>query len=282
MDEKRHFGHSALEASHRAKVIMGRTVSGDILDLIDDAWAAPTRDERARLARSALKLDADALDGYLALSTSVETTIEQFALLREAVRRGDALWSDAAKHPEEGFFWYCLDTRPWMRSMHALAVALWDNDGRSEAADLVDKLVRLQPSDSLGARYIGLSWHATLGNWAKVEKILRSCAKGDDGSTDFLWPRLLNEFRLGRDAKSALADAMDSDPHVPGRLLDERSAVVDSEWVSLGSPEEAISYAVYGKEAWASVPGALGWLKTVVPDAGPKPKGRSRRGTRDA
>ena len=75
MDEKRHFGHSALEASHRAKVIMGRTVSGDILDLIDDAWAAPTRDERARLARSALKLDADALDGYLALSTSVETTI---------------------------------------------------------------------------------------------------------------------------------------------------------------------------------------------------------------
>lgn len=261
---------------------MGRTVSGDILDVIDGAWAAPTWEERARLARSALNLDPDALDGYLALSTVVETSIERFALLREAVRRGDALWSDAAKHPEEGFFWNCLDTRPWMRSIHALAVALWDNDGRIEAASLADKLVRLQPSDSLGARYLGLSWHATLGNWAKVEKILRSCAKGDDGSADFLWPRLLSEFRLGRDTKGALADAMDSNPHVPRRLLDERSTVVDSEWVSLGSPEEAISYALYGKEAWAAVPGALDWLKSVVPEAGSKPKGRSRRATRDA
>lgn len=243
-----------------------------VLDLIDAAWEADSPASRASFARQAVEQDPNALDAYVALSTVAETSIERLAILREAVRRGDRIWGEAAKRPEADFFWYDHDTRPWMRAMNILALALWESDERPDAVALLDKLLRLQPNDSLGARYAAMSWHAVLGNWAAVEKLLRSCAKHDDAGAAYAWTLLLNDVRLGRATDKPLAEALECNPHVPGFLLASAHSAFEGDSYSPGSPEEAHIYADFGRDAWRVVPGALEWLRT----ASPTPRRRKR------
>lgn len=237
---------------------------------IDQAWEAPTPAKRAAYARKALAIDPDAIDAYVALALSMETLAEQIALLREGVRIGAQRWTAEIKRPSKAHFWSDIDTRPYMRAVHNLALALWQRGERAEAAGLADLLVRLNPNDNQGARYLGLAWHPVLGDWTRVERLLAQY----DGEcrTEYLYARCLNTFRLGGDADAALAEALEANPHVPGQLLTRRRPQgTENPWgVAMGSAEEAAAYAENNLEAWGTVPGALIWLVEAVKRVAPR------------
>lgn len=247
---------------------------------IDQAWEAPTPAKRAAYARKALAIDPDAIDAYVALALSMETLAEQIALLREGVRIGAQRWAAEIKRPSKARFWSDIDTRPYMRALHNLALALWQRGERAEAAGLADLLVRLNPNDNQGARYLGLAWHPVLGNWPRVERLLSQYA--GECRTEYLYACCLNTFRLGGDADAVLAEALDTNPHVPGQLLTRRRPKgTGNPWgVALGSVEEAAAYAENNLEAWGTVPSALVWLieamRRVAPQA-PSEASRPRR-----
>jgi tetratricopeptide (TPR) repeat protein len=247
--------------------------------LIDQAWEAPTPVKRAGYARKALALDPDAVDAYVALALTAATLAEQIALLREGMRVGAKRWVAEIKRPPKCFFWADLETRPYMRAVHNLALALWLRGERAEAANLADHLVRLNPNDNQGARYLCLAWHPVLGNWRQVERLLARY-KGEY-STHYLYACCLDATRLGGDADSALADALQVNPHVPEQLLARcRLQGSENRWgVAFGSVEEAAAYAENNLEAWGAVSGALTWLVEAVkrvPPREPAEKPRQR------
>lgn len=232
--------------------------------LIDRAWDATDPTVRATLARQALALDSTAVDAYVALAFCVETAAERIALLREGIRHGEFYWQQYLKRPPKGFFWGHIATRPFMRAMHNLALALWENGDRAEAVALADRLIRLNPNDNQGMRYLALAWHPVLGNWPRVDALLKKY-KGE-GCTEYLYANCLNCVRHGGGAEEALRAAMAVNPHVPAMLLSSRPPQPDqnSTSVAFGSKEEAAAYAAFNREAWASVPLALGWLRGAL------------------
>lgn len=232
-------------------------------ELIDQAWDASEPTLRAVFARRALALDSTAVDAYVVLARSVETAAERIALLHEGVRRGEYYWQQYLKRPPKAFFWSRVETRPFMRALQNLALALWEIGDREEAVQLADRILRLNPNDNQGVRYLALAWHPVLGNWPRVDAILKKYR--GESSTEYLYARCLNCFRQDVGAGEALKAAMAANPHVPELLL-AATPPLDSgaASVAFGSSEEAAAYAVFNREAWASVPLALGWLRGAL------------------
>jgi len=112
-------------------------------DFLNKAWGASTPSKRANLARKALKIDPNLIDAYVVLAMSVNTLAEEISLLRESVRIGDKVWIEERKRPKQSYFWRDGETRPYMRAIHNLALALWKRGEREEAARLADYLIYL-------------------------------------------------------------------------------------------------------------------------------------------
>lgn len=244
---------------------MGRGQSKESADeLIDRAWDATTAAARVKQARRALAADPDAIDAYAILALSTEALGERIALLREAVRIGRRQWAEAIKRPSRFDFWLDIETRPFMRATHNLALALWERGEREEAAALADFLLKLNPNDNQGIRYLGLAWHASLRNWAAVERLLKRYR--DEASTEYLYAAALDAFRRDADPLPLLKEAMETNPHVPALLLGAAAMPTEggSPYVEFGSREEAAAYVRMSREAWSKVPEALDWLRRSV------------------
>ena len=229
------------------------------------AWDASTPATRAKYARKALMVDDDAIDAYVVLALSTEALGEQIALLREAVRIGKREWAEAIKRPAQHDFWLDIETRPFMRAARNLALALWQRGERDEAVTLVDFLLKLNPNDNQGMRYLALAWHPVLENWTAVDRILKRYREED--STEFLYAATLSAFRRGEDPHSMLEQAIDANPHIAD-LLSGRTGmppIATADYVESGSLEEAATYARANLEAWSKMPGALDWLSKQAP-----------------
>jgi hypothetical protein len=245
-----------------------RAASESAEDLIDKAWDAPNRSKRAHYARRALAADPTAIDAYVALSFTVSTSAEYVALLREAVRLGGIRWrKEIDGMVEPGFFWGEVDTRPYMRTVHNLALGLWSREEhgpRQEAIELIEHLLHLNPNDNQGGRYLALAWYPALANWRRCEKILDDYS--GDGGPEFSYARCLGAFREKRDPRVHLRQAVSANPYVPDLLLGKvrRPPSRSDGYVAVRSPEEAVSYVENNREAWEAVPGALAWLGEAV------------------
>lgn len=62
-----------------------------------------------------------------------------------------------------GDFWGLIETRPYMRARFGLAMALWSCGQGEEAAAHGAELLRLNPDDNQGVRYLLLTWLVALG-----------------------------------------------------------------------------------------------------------------------
>lgn len=242
----------------------GQHMPATVEELIDCAWETPFSSQRAMFARQALALDPTAVDAYVVLAICAETTAERLALLREGVRRGELNWQRFLRRPPKEFFWTHLDTRPFMRALHNLALALWECGDREEAVTLADRMIRLNTNDNQGIRYLALAWHPVLGNWSRVDALLKKYS--GERRTEYLYAYCLNCVRHGAGAEEALRAAIAVNPHVPALLLASQPPQADAAAASVafGSLEEAIAYAAFNREAWASVPLALGWLRGAM------------------
>jgi tetratricopeptide (TPR) repeat protein len=235
--------------------------------LIDDAWDIIDQPKAADLARKALQLDPELIDGYVILGLTLPSTIEQMAILREGVRRGKLIWAEEVKAPSRHYFWLDIDTRPFMRAVHNLALLLWDHGDRREATDLANFLLKLNPNDNQGMRHLLLAWCPVLGDWDRVDRLLQRYK--DDSDTTFLYAACLNAFRKGEPTQPLLTEALDANPYVPAFLVDAQLLPSEDNpyaafGIAMGSEHEAHTVADASREGWLAVKGAMVWLKKAA------------------
>lgn len=124
-------------------------------ELIYDAWEEPTRRRRIALAKKALKLSADCADAYVILAEDEAEGLEEEArLYAEGVKAGERALGPEGFKKAKGHFWGILETRPYMRARFRLATVLWDLGQRAEAIGHLRDMLRLDPGDHLGVRYL--------------------------------------------------------------------------------------------------------------------------------
>ncbi|WP_171182068.1 hypothetical protein [Ruegeria sp. HKCCD8929] len=131
-------------------------------DIEDEAWEFIRRGELGlaeHKAREALEQEPNAIDCYVILSRAARTQAEKVALLREGARIGDEQWEkEILAAPSDDFtFWANIDTRPFMRALQSLSLALATDPREGtleEAVAIWRKLYKICPNDNLGVRFL--------------------------------------------------------------------------------------------------------------------------------
>lgn len=142
---------------------------------------------------------------------------------------------------------------------------MWQLGQYDEAIRHYREMLRLNPGDNQGIRYILASCLAELGRYDDLEKHLNSKEYKDDCAPDWCYTKALVSFvknGASKEANRQLATAMEYNPYVPAYLTGKkRIPEILSDMVSMGGEDEAYCYAHGILSAWIKVPGAIEWLK---------------------
>jgi tetratricopeptide (TPR) repeat protein len=234
-------------------------------ELAYDAMEATGR-LKIKLARRALALSPDCADAYVILgeaSASPQEAREWYERGVDAGARAIGTEKFAALHGE---FWGHLDTRPYMRARLALAQTLRELGHEEEALDHYRALLRLNPNDNQGVRYLVLPALLEQRRDEAADRLIQEY----DGDIQAMWPyaQALRAFQVEGDgprARAALEDALRVNPYVIGYLLHPDSIPpVAPPHVALGSQEEAASVAEGLEAAVDATPGARSWLGAMA------------------
>ncbi|MDP2659147.1 MAG: hypothetical protein Q8R28_00245 [Dehalococcoidia bacterium] len=236
-------------------------------DLMYTAWDTSDPRERVRLAGMALQISPDCADAYVLLANDTARGLKQaLELYAMGVAAGERALGKEPFDKLVGHFWGILETRPYMRARFGLAQSLWAIGRWPEAIANAWELLRLNPGDNQGVRYILLNILLGAAEFAQVEKLLGLYL--GDGAAGWQYGIALHAFRIEGDTRHSrklLAEARRDNPHVPDYLLGrKRLPRYLPETVQLGSQDEAIDCASGQKGAWKKTPGALEWLGKSV------------------
>ena len=246
-------------------------------------------ERRFRAARQAglaeiplIEMDVSARDAFeIALVENLQradlTPFEEAEGLRTLVERQGSTHERAAAAGKEavelelgpgafadyaGDFWRILPTRPYMRAVAGLSDLMWDMGEREESIALIREMLRLNPNDNQGMRSYLISKLFALDDLSEVENLLEIYREPD--FAEWHWNMALLTFRRegdSADAASILDQAIEVNPFVPKLLTGATPVPVSMPpQYSLGSPEEAISYAFLNGKNWSDTKGALTWV----------------------
>lgn len=238
----------------------------------DEAWERlqdGRRDEARALATRAIGLNPDAIDSYVILAQTSETLGVTIAFCREAIRIGDAVFGDAIEKAPDGelSFWSHLETRPYLRALHALALALWNEDrrdgARQEAVQIATHALRICPNDNIGFRFLLLEWLAHLGRWNEAMVVARGFADRGRCETAMMAGLIFFARDERSEAEHWINEAHSANPHVVSEMLRVRPRKFSEPefGVAWRSPEEAAAFVLRTHGLWRSVPGAIDFLK---------------------
>lgn len=243
-----------------------RTALEEAQDLMYQAWEARGR-RRVQLARKALKISPDCADAYVLLAEETARSLEEARdLYAKGVEAGERALGPAAFKEGVGHFWGVLETRPYMRARSGLAQCLWVLGEGEAAVEHYRDMLRLNPNDNQGIRYLLAACLLEMGQDEELGRLLKEYKGDASAAWGYTWA-LLTFRREGdsREARKRLQEARQWNPHVPDYLLGrKRLPRALPEYVGLGEESEAVSYAAEFGHGWHRTPGALKWLATVA------------------
>jgi tetratricopeptide (TPR) repeat protein len=247
-----------------------RTPLEQAQQLMYEAWESPPGRRRVQLAREALKLTPDCADAYVLLAEEAARGPEEARdLYEQGMRAGERALGPRAFKADAGYFWGILETRPYMRARAGLAACLSILGERQKAIEHYTEMLRLNPNDNQGIRYLLADHLLAEGDDRALGKLLNQYK--EDASASWLYTRALLTFRqegAGRKANAALRKALEQNRHVPAYLLGKKKLPKHRpELIGFGDDREAIAYAADAIPVWRKTPGALEWLASQLPDA---------------
>lgn len=240
-----------------------RTPIEQAQDLMYQAFKASGK-RKVELARQALQISADCADAYVFLAEETAGSLEEAKdLYEQGVKAGERALGLEMFAENVGHFWGIIETRPYMRARAGLAQCLWMLGERQQAIEHYTAMLRLNPNDNQGIRYMLITCLLEEGLDEAAEKLLKQYE--GDGSACWLYSHALWMFRKEGGASkktiSRLKEALVQNPLVPFYLLGMKRLPRNlPDYIGFGDENEAIEYVVNAIEAWQKTEGALEWL----------------------
>jgi tetratricopeptide (TPR) repeat protein len=235
-------------------------------EIMYDAWAAQG-EQRLELAQQALAISADCADAYVLLAEdAARTTEEAHALYTKGVAAGERALGPRRFKDLVGSFWGVLETRPYMRARAGLADSLWQLGHRDAAIAHYQDMLRLNPHDNQGIRYILLSCLIQSQRDADARKLLARFP--DDPTADWQYSGALLAFRSEGDsapARAQMIKALQINPFVPLYMTGAKPMPSElPDRVGFGDESEAQVYVAEFGLGWLDTPGAPQWLRSTL------------------
>lgn len=213
-----------------------------------------------------LQLAREAVTPFLEKTGSMEWPDERIPLYRKAIAAGKAALGSNWETEFKGLFWVAHETRPLMHAMVKLAIDLQEEDELEEALSIYRELLKINPNDNQGIRYLfaGCLYAADCGT--ELEALLKEY--DDDPSAAFLYTKALHLFRKsngGKLAERALRKAFSENEYVPIFLSDEVEMPDESPVsIGFGDESEAIAYVIDHGDLWYNTDGATAWMANTL------------------
>lgn len=250
---------------------------GEAQSLIYRACEEKNPERRIEMAFEAIRISPDCADAFVLLAEEAPTLDEAMELYGMGVEAGERAIGEKRFEEDAGHFWGVLETRPYMRARLGLAQCLWLAGGREQAVDHCQDMLRLNPNDNQGVRWILMTWLLELRRNAEAAALLEQY--DEDASAQWGYATALLEFRKKGDtpaSRKLLKKAFQANRHVPDYLLGRRKTPRRlPDYIGFGDEDEAVAYAAESSDAWRETPGAREWLEAAL-DSYEPPKSPSR------
>ena len=233
-------------------------------DLMYDAWDETNPAKRLALAHKALSISPYCADAYVLLAEEEASTYEEeLELYLKGVEAGEQALGEEYFEENQGHFWGLMITRPYMRARAGLAGILRDLGQYQEALAHFREMLRLNPGDNQGIRYLLLHLLMELNRLEEADALLEDYQ--GDWSVEWLYTRALRLFQEQAPPKKsakALAEAINYNSHVPAYLLGQkRIPRQPPAFITSGGEDEAVSFSAAFLSVWRKTAGALDWLR---------------------
>ncbi len=179
----------------RGKLRSPLAIAQQIADL---AWDASQPQEQAELARRALSVSPDCADAYVILANQAASREQARQLLEEGVAAGQRAIGSKTFETWSGRFWLDQRTRPYMRARLGLAQCLWESGQRAQAVEHYAEMLRLNPNDNQGVRYLLLGALVDLDRDEEAQRLMQRYEH--DGSAEWAYTTALLAFRREGDS----------------------------------------------------------------------------------
>lgn len=220
-------------------------------DLLYEAQNMPGV-KRRKLIEEALKIYPNSPDAYLMLAESSNSEIKFGEYLRKAVQVGEKDLGKAFFLENKGHFWMMIETRPYMRAKAMYADFLYETGDEEEAFHQYEEMLRLNPNDSQGIRYILLTLYIESAQLKKAQELINEFS--DEGSASFLFNKVLVDYftnGMTSQTKAYIKAANKQNPFVKSYLLGEKKIPSeDLNHMGFGDETEAIVYAQENIHLW--------------------------------
>jgi len=212
------------------------------------------------LVKKALEIDPDCVEAYNILGFHEKNTEKKLDYYKKAydlfiANNGEDFFKDHA-----GGFWIIVETRPFMRAAFSYGACLWRTGRRSEAINVYTDMLRLNPNDNQGVRFILTSWLIITGEFAKARKIIDDYERCP---ACLIFDKLLIDILESNDAtvvKKSFEEAAGENAFIPLYILNKKQLPKKSPgYCGFGDENEALTYMLdeYGKDLWDAYPDAV-------------------------
>ncbi len=240
----------------------------------DDPEESFARLERAEeFFRQALELDprlADAYNGLAEIAVERGELEEAEELYWQAYRLARA--ELGSEEPEAFYWWRQPETRPYMRAREGLGFTYWEEGRYDEALAEFEALLRLNPNDNQGIRYLIPPLYQLKG---ELERALQAYEEfqerypQDEGEPHFLFNWGLALYAAGRPEEAAgkLRRGIFQNLYIAPLLLGrDIHPYPFRHWTETAEPSYAVGYLHWYGELWEAEPGALAFLERLWTD----------------
>lgn len=225
-----------------------REQAEDILDQGLEFLDQGDEEKAGRYFFKSIEIDPTYADGYNHLG-NIAWRKGDWKQAESLYRKALECAEPEVKDIPEGGFWGILETRPYMRALHGLGLTAWKQGRLEEAIKIFQQMLKLNPNDNQGARYLLGPVYHQMGNLEAATQWYEQ--NGDDPQN--LYNCGLALIQQGKLEKAAriLIFAIFSNPYVAPMLLKEE--LPRSDWwhdTSWAEPEYAQDYVSEYRGWW--------------------------------
>jgi tetratricopeptide (TPR) repeat protein len=233
----------------------------DTLDQGLDLLEQGEEEEAGRYFFKSIEIDPTYADGYNHLAN--------IAWRKGDWKQAEGLYRKALEFAEpevkdipQGGFWGILESRPYMRALHGLGLTAWKQGRLEEAIGIFKQMLKLNPNDNQGVRYLMGTIYHQMGNLEEAAGWYQR--NGDDPHNLYNYGLALIQQNKLEKAARILIFAIFANPYIAPMLLDDKLPKRD--WwhsISWAEPEYAEDYMIEYGGWWEKEELPLVFLRAV-------------------
>jgi tetratricopeptide (TPR) repeat protein len=231
----------------------------DYVDMAEDSEP----EKAAEYLEKALKLDPDCPEAYLSLAYRTKDIEMAINFYQMTIKAWINTHGKNSLKKWKGNFWGVHETRTFMRAKAGLASRLCIIDKKSEAIDIYNEILILNPNDNLGVRYILGAYLVEAERYDEYQKLHAEYPEDCGAHWLYTYTQFLFKTEgVNKNTQKALEKAFNINKHVIPYLIgiNKMPSKMPS-GMGLGDESEAVWLAEDIGFAFARTKGFLEWLR---------------------